>query len=69
MRNYADFKLTAMRRNRIMFQRRIKKTLGEEFVEAARRRLCSRCTKREDCRLLPVCSDGSDCLYFNKEGW
>jgi len=40
---------------------------GDKAVQEAETRLCDKCYRRHYCRLIPICSDGSDCLYFGED--
>lgn len=51
---------------RQVLQEEITRLFGEEFIQAARERLCKRCV-RFSCFLSPICSDGKDCPYFEEE--
>ena len=47
-------------------QKKIIEKFGSEAIEDAREKLCTNCTRRSGCLLLPRCLDGSDCPYFRK---
>lgn len=51
--------------DRLALQKRIEERFGEEAIQEARRRLCHHCSF--NCPLLlPICSDGKDCPYFQR---
>lgn len=41
---------------------------GLKKVEAKQRELCDRCSRKPRCPLLPLNSDGSDCVYADQAG-
>ena len=50
-------------RSHIALQAQIYEKFGDEAIEKAKQRLCSKC-QYLFCSLLPICTDGSDCPYF-----
>ncbi|GAH46864.1 unnamed protein product, partial [marine sediment metagenome] len=44
-------------------QREIEEQFGEEAIQKAKERLCSKCTRRF-CSLCPLTTKGEDCPYF-----
>jgi len=64
MRRKVEDREAAIRRDRILLQNKITEKWGEEYIKAARLRLCPKCARLPSCFLLPICSDGTDCNYF-----
>jgi len=48
-------------------QAEIDRRWGEDYVQEARLRLCTQYKKQNECRLYPVCLDGTDCPYFEQK--
>ena len=56
--------LSAIREQERM-QEEIRQKFGEEALQEARVRLCSKCY-RGSCAFLPIVTDGKDCPYFEE---
>lgn len=53
----------AATRELLTLQQEIIEKFGEEAIQEARKRLCSKC-KEDSCFLYPITTKGEDCPYF-----
>jgi len=54
-------------RERMSAQELVRKRFSKGKINAARKRLCYCCTRRETCALLPLMTTGDDCMYFDEK--
>jgi len=53
-------------KGRLATQREIRKRFGDKMLNAAYRRLCSKCASAGECLLIPLTTRGKDCPYFKE---